>query len=211
MSLSVKRFVGGPLETNAYLVADEETKDAIVIDAPEGVTSEITDAVAAHQYVIAAIVITHGHWDHIVDTNDLRRALKAPVLTHAGVAGRITDPVPDASPVPVAAAEVDGELDEGDTVAVGGHTFVVRHLPGHDPAHIALYSAADKLFFGGDIIFPGGHGTTEIPGSDQATMDATIKRLLDMPGDVTVYPGHGVPTTFGEERAWMEAIAARAS
>ncbi len=114
-----------------------------------------------------------------------------------------------ASPCP-APATADGELDEGDEVAVGEHSFAVLHLPGHDPAHIALYSADDRVMFGGDVLFPAGHGRTDIPGSDQATMNASIARLLELPDDVTVYPGHGEPTTIGDERAWMTRLIGNA-
>ncbi|MDQ3653936.1 MAG: MBL fold metallo-hydrolase, partial [Chloroflexota bacterium] len=113
-------------------------------------------------------------------------------------------------PVTIPPTTVDRELAEGDIVKVGGHTFIVMHLPGHDPGHIALYSAADGAFLGGDVLFPGGHGSTDIPGADQATMNRTIKRLLELPDDVTIYPGHGDATTIGVERPWMNRLAANA-
>ncbi len=207
MSLSIQIFVGGPVDTNAYLVADEETKHAVVIDAPAAITAEIVDAVAKGGYTVDKIVITHGHWDHTVDTKALHDAFDAPVYTHPGVTDRIVNPEPASVPIPPAA--VDVEINDGDTVTIGTHRFEVMHLPGHDPAHIALYGAADKLFFGGDVIFPNGHGNATIGGADQATMDRTIKRLLAIPGDVTIYPGHGLHTTFGAEQGWMKVVAAR--
>jgi hydroxyacylglutathione hydrolase len=209
MSLTIQIFPGGPLETNTYLVADAETKDAIVIDAAAGVTPAVAKAVAEASYHVGAIVLTHGHWDHLVDTKALHDAFDAPVLTSPGVVDRIANPRTDA-PVPYPPATVERTLEAGDLVVVGKHTFMVLNVPGHDPAHIALYSAEDTLFFGGDVVFPGGHGTTAITGSDQAVMNATLKALLAIPGDVTVYPGHGLHTTFRAERAWMEACAARA-
>ena len=205
MPLSVHRFVGGPLETNAYLVADSATGDAIIIDAPQGVSDEIVEATNELGATVHQIVITHGHWDHIIGLETLARALDAPVYGHAGVRERIVDPAPG-SPMPVAPAPMHGELAEGDEVTVGGHRFSVLHMPGHDPAHIILYSEDDGVIFGGDVLFPGGHGRTDIPGSDQATMNATLRRFLDLPGEVTVYPGHGDPTTLAAEQPWIRGI-----
>lgn len=206
MSLSISRFAGGPLDTNAYLIVDEVTKDAIVIDAPPEITAPIAEAVRDAGATVRALVITHGHWDHIVDTKALAHALDAPVHTHPGVYQRLERP--QGMPVPMEPARADDALDEGDHVTVGAHDFAVLHLPGHDEAHIALYSADDGLMFSGDVVFPGGHGRTDIPGSNQSTMNRTLKRLLDLPDAVTIHPGHGDSTTLGAERRWMRRLAA---
>ncbi len=208
MTLSIARFTGGPVETNAYLIIDDVTKDAIVIDAPPEITTPIVGAVRDAGATVRAIVITHGHWDHIVDTNALAGALGASVHTHTGVFERLERP--QGVPVPMEPAHADIALDEGHHVTVGAYDFAVLHLPGHDEAHIALYSADDSLMFSGDVVFPGGHGRTDIPGSDQATMNGTLKRLLDLPDAITVYPGHGDSTTLGAERTWMRQLAAEA-
>jgi glyoxylase-like metal-dependent hydrolase (beta-lactamase superfamily II) len=76
------------------------------------------------------------------------------------------------------------------------------HLPGHDPGHIALYSEPDRLLLSGDVLFPNGHGRIDIPGASEADMAASLKRLAVLPGDVIVYPGHGLPTTIGGE-PWL--------
>ena len=209
MPLSVRRFVGGPLETNAYLVSDSGSGDAIVVDAPPGVAEAIVDAVNASGATVHQIVVTHGHWDHIAGLEALARALGSPVFAHRAVRERIERPAGD-SPVPVPPARLDGELDESDEVTVGGHVFLVMHMPGHDPGHILLYSEDDSLILGGDVLFPGGHGRTDIPGADPQAMNATLRRFLDLPADVRVYPGHGDPTTLGAEHPWIRAIPAPA-
>jgi glyoxylase-like metal-dependent hydrolase (beta-lactamase superfamily II) len=108
--------------------------------------------------------------------------------------------------VPIPATTVDHLLAEGDEVTLGAHRFAIWHLPGHDEAHIVLISVDDGVMLGGDVLFPGGHGRTDIPGSDQATMERSLARLLELPDTVVVYPGHGAPTTIGQERGWMSAM-----
>lgn len=206
MPLTIRRFTGGPLDTNAFLILDTTSGDAIVVDAPDGTTPEIIAAVNETGATVHQIVVTHGHWDHIQDLRVMSEALDAPIVGHPDVRQRIEQPDASPTPVPVEAARMSGELDEGDDVAVGGHVFTVMHMPGHDVAHITLYSATDKLVFGGDVLFPGGHGRTDIPGSDQDIMNRTLRRFLELPGDVRVFTGHGEETTLDAEQRWIRQI-----
>lgn len=206
MTLSLQAFPSGPLETNAYLVVDGETQHALVIDAPPDVTPTLTAAIAAAGVTVDRIVITHAHWDHIVDAAALRDALGVPIVAHPLTRERLAKPGSMTQELPFTITPVtpDAWLEEGDAVSLGAHRFGIMHLPGHDPAHIVLYSEADRIILGGDVLFPGGHGTTEIPLADQAVMDQSLKRLAVLPGDVVVYPGHGVSTTLGAEAGWLK-------
>lgn len=209
MPLRLTTIVGGPLDTNAYLIGDDVSREAIIVDTPQGVTADLDEAIRAGGFTVTRIVLTHAHWDHIADANEARAATGAGVYAHPLAVDRLAHPDNDRLQLPfvLEAVTLDGTLDEGDTVPVGEHTFTVLHLPGHDPAHIALFSPEDLLLFGGDVVFAGGHGRTDLPGADQETMNRTLARLLTLPADTTVYPGHGEPTKLAAETGWMHALA----
>lgn len=206
--LEITAIPGGPLETNAYLVVDPDTLTALLVDAPPQTRDEIVRLVGELGVTVERIVLTHTHWDHIVDAAALRDALDVPLVAHPRADDRLESPGSLVMELPYTIPPItpDGHLEEGDTVPLGEHTFEVLHLPGHDPAHIVLYSADDAVILGGDVLFPGGHGRTDIPGADQETMVRSLARLLELPDDVTVYPGHGAETTIGDERDWMRQL-----
>jgi len=205
VSLTVQTFPAGPIETNAYLVIDVATKKALIIDAPHGVTDEITEAACQAGATIELLYITHAHWDHVGDAAELRTRLNVPLLAHQlsepGIAA--PDTWPFDVPIPITPTSVDQFVEDGDSVALGETTFVVMHLPGHEPGHTALFSETDRVFLGGDVLFPNGHGRIDIPLASATDMAASMKRLSTLPADVKVYPGHGLPTTIGAE-PWLQ-------
>lgn len=209
MTLTIIQIPAGPIDTNTYLVIDDAANDALIIDAPPESVELLVAETTKLGATVRSLIVTHGHWDHIGDTAAVASTFDVPVSAHSLAVDRIAKPE-TRFPIEIPPATVDHFIDEGDVVRLGSHVFTVMHLPGHDEGHIALHSAADAVFLGGDVLFPGGHGRTDIPGSDQATMNRSIKRLLDLPDDVTVYPGHGETTTIGAERPWMTRLAARA-
>jgi glyoxylase-like metal-dependent hydrolase (beta-lactamase superfamily II) len=212
MSLEITPFVGGDLETNTFLVADPDSKTALIIDAAQDTAELVQQALRNDGLTPQAIVITHTHWDHIADATKMRRLLGVPLLGNAFATtlfgdGRIAAPgMPEIEPfVP------DRNLDEGDEVTLGEHTFTVLFVPGHERAHIALWSEADNVLLSGDVLFPGGHGTTEIPGSDQRVITQTVRRLARLPEATVVYPGHGATTTIGAERHWIAKLSSNST
>ena len=174
MALQIRTFPAGPIETNAYLVADDATGDALIVDAPAGVTDEVVAAAREAGWRVGLIVITHTHWDHVADAATLRTATGVELAAHPLAVEPLARPASllgDELPVPVAPVATDRLLNDGDTVTLGNHTLRVMHLPGHDPSHIVLVGEAERVFLGGDVLFPGGHGRTDIPGADQAAMN----------------------------------------
>ena len=209
MPLEILVFPGGPVETNAYLVADPETGEALVVDAPYETTETIVETAKLRGWTIGTILITHTHWDHIADAHALKAATGARLLAHPLAVERLADPEPllGVLPVPVPPVATDDTLIDGERVTLGSHTFQVLHLPGHDPAHIAFYNADEQVLLGGDVLFPGGHGRTDLPGADEVIMNESLRRLVaELPAATTVFPGHGVSTTIGTEAPWIRLL-----
>jgi glyoxylase-like metal-dependent hydrolase (beta-lactamase superfamily II) len=207
MALTIESFVGGPYETNAFLVSDDATKEAIVIDAPMDVAERVDRAAKTAGLTVTLIVITHTHWDHIGDAAEMKELIGAPLAAHKLAVDALANPGSATTELPFTIAPItpDRLLADGDEVTLGEHVFRVLHLPGHEEAHIVLYSEPDRVFLGGDVLFPNGHGRTDIPGADQDTMNRSLARLVDLPPDTIVYPGHGKTTTIGAE-AWLQSL-----
>ena len=206
MPLEILTFPAGPAVTNAYLVADTATKEALIIDAPAGATADVLAAAQARGWTVTRVVITHTHWDHVADAAALQAAVDAPLLAHPQAVAVLKQETPPIGnpPIPVPPVTPDATIDEGDTLQLGQTRFAVLHLPGHEPYHLALWSKPDGVLLSGDVLFPNGHGRTDLPGSDQAVMDATLRRMVkELPSETVVYPGHGAPTTIGAESAWI--------
>lgn len=202
MQLEVIQIPAGPLPTNTFVVIDPATSQALIIDAPPDSVALIEAEVMARKATPVALVITHGHWDHIQDTVAIRDRYGIPVLMHEMDRDRLAEPGEHEFP----AAAPDQILAEGDTVELAEHRFKVLHTPGHSPGQISLYHAESQSLFGGDTLFPNGYGRVDIPGASEADTLLSMARLLELPDEVTVYTGHGATTTIGEERRWMERV-----
>ncbi|MDI3341432.1 MAG: MBL fold metallo-hydrolase [Sphaerobacter sp.] len=207
----IQAFPAGPIETNAFLVGDEASGQAIAIDAPGDVTADLIDAARAAGLTIGLIVLTHHHWDHVLDAPALKAATGAPIAAHPESAPLLASPAPPAMPIPVQVPAItpDRLLRDGDTVSVGRYTFRVLHTPGHAPGQISLYEPDAAVLFGGDTLFADGFGRVDLPGASVEQTVATMRRLLQLPDHVTVYPGHGQATTIGAERGWLTRLVDR--
>ena len=195
--------VVGPLACNCYVVGDEVTRQAIVID-PGDDAEELAAEIVRQELTITAIVATHAHFDHIVAAERLRALTGAPFLLHdedrpllgwMQESGRLFLGV-ELPPPP----EVDTPAREGDHISAGGVELEVIHTPGHSPGSISL--AGPGALFSGDTLFAGSIGRTDLPGGDtKALLDAVRSKLFALDESLAVYPGHGPATTLGAERA----------
>ncbi len=201
--LEIVQIIAGPIETNLFLVIEKASGKAMLIDGPPESFEATVNEVRSRNLEPELIVITHGHWDHIADADALRRQYDIPLLVHAEDRPKIEHPTYG----DIEGFSPDRIIAEGDQVQLGDVVFEVFHTPGHSPGQISLYSATEKIMLGGDTLFPGGYGTIEISDASAETTVETIRRLLELPDDTVVYPGHGVSTTIGAERHWMERVA----
>jgi hydroxyacylglutathione hydrolase len=197
----VERLVVGMLQCNCYLVACEDTKEAIVID-PGGDAPLILDRVKELGLAIKYIVNTHGHIDHIAANRPVKEGTGAQLAIHQDDAewlvtdqGAYARMLGVSSPGPAA----DVLLEEGAEIAFGNERLQVIHTPGHSLGGISLIG--DGVVFCGDTLFSMGVGRVDLPGGSWETLMNTIKtRLFTMPDDTVVYTGHGPETTIGREK-----------
>lgn len=199
--LAVVGIPNGQFVENSWLVADPDAGEAAVVDPGEE-AGRILAELDRRGWRATAIWITHAHIDHILGVGAVRAATGAPVWLHpldrplydnVAEQGRWFGLGVEALPAP------DHEWADGTRVAVGRFTFEVRHVPGHAPGHVALVGHGHC--FSGDVLFRGSVGRVDLPGGDgPGLMDSIRRRLLTLPGDVVVHPGHGPDTTIAEER-----------
>ncbi len=206
MSLDVAQLPLGPIQTNCYLVRREGADEAVVID-PSADATEIRRELAHRGARCVAILITHGHWDHLGAVADLAGGTDVPV--HMAEAERdrlekINDFVP--AGVHLRPYVPDVLLSGDERLDLAGITFETLRVPGHSAGHLAY--AADGSLFSGDVLFAGSVGRTDLPGADWSTLAASIQTLVErLPPETIVYPGHGPATTLGDELATNPFLA----
>jgi glyoxylase-like metal-dependent hydrolase (beta-lactamase superfamily II) len=196
----------GPWETNAYLVWDGVSPDALVLDPGMGAAQPLVGRVQANGLRLHVIANSHGHVDHIFDNAELKRASGAPLAIHPDDAYRLDGH--NVYGFEIEPSVADRELREGDQVRIGDLVFDVLHTPGHTEGSICLYEERRALLLSGDVLFAGSYGRTDLPGGSDDAMVASLARLArDLREGVRVLPGHGPETTLDRERPWMERIA----
>jgi glyoxylase-like metal-dependent hydrolase (beta-lactamase superfamily II) len=170
--------------SNAYLVADREGGHAVLIDG-NGVTAPLTEAAERLGVTVDAVLLTHHHADHLAGVDEYRARFGAPVLAHPATAAEV--------------GGVDSTIDDGDVLEFGDLRVEVLHTPGHAAGHVALLFDGTDVFTG-DVLFKGTVGGTFAPGATgYEDLRSSVLRLVDLPAETVVHPGHREPTTAGEE------------
>ena len=202
--LEILKLTLGPVQTNAYLVADSETRDAVVID-PAWDGELILSEARQRGWRIAHLWYTHAHFDHIGGAGAIADALNPlplvalhpedHVLWRAGGGGALFGFDIDPGPEPTI------DLVQDQILRLGNVQFQVRYTPGHTKGHCIFYVAESKVCFCGDLIFAGSVGRTDLPGGDWDTLVASVKaQVFTLPDETRLLPGHGEETTVGEEK-----------
>lgn len=197
----LRTLIVGELETNCYILGDEDSKEGMVID-PGGDFKVIEKALKESNLDIKYILLTHGHSDHIAVLSELKKYTGAQILIHKEDAEMLSNPEKNLSVfsyAPFSAPVADKLLKDKDKIKLGQIELEILHTPGHTEGSISLFT--DKIVFSGDLIFYGSVGRTDLPGgSNQELFRSIQEKILDKTDDTVIYPGHGPATTVGEER-----------
>jgi glyoxylase-like metal-dependent hydrolase (beta-lactamase superfamily II) len=197
----------GPWQTNAYLLWDGRSPDALVVDPGMGAAAPLMERVAGNGLRLHLIANSHGHIDHIFDDAPLMRASEAPLAIHPDDAHRLEGRNEYGFELETVTATVD--LREGEQVRIGDLILDVLHLPGHTEGSVCLYEERRGLLLSGDVLFAGAFGRTDLPGGDDGQMVSSLARIArDLPAATRVLPGHGPETTIDRELPWLRRIAA---
>ncbi len=196
----------GPWQTNAYLVWDGRSPDALVLDPGMGAADPLLERVAVNGLRTHLIANSHGHIDHIFDDAPLMRGSGAPLAIHPDDAYRLDGR--NSYGFELEAVTATQALRDGDQLRIGDLVFDVLHVPGHTEGSACLYEERGGLLLSGDVLFAGSYGRTDLSGGNDEQMAASLARLArEMPAGVRVLPGHGPETTVERELPWLRRVA----
>ena len=205
----IARNTGGIAGTNCYLIGDGEAKQAVIFDAPDNTVGPLLDLAAERGLKVIGLWLTHGHFDHIADHAEVtRRFPDAKVLIHRLDEPKLQDPGSQffALPFTIPPRSADGYVEDGQVLSLGTFRVEVIHTPGHAPGHVMYHFPQEKILVGGDLIIAGSVGRTDLPDSDHAALERSIRRVMQLPPDTRLLPGHGDVSSLDQERVMNYAV-----
>jgi hydroxyacylglutathione hydrolase len=204
LAMKIYMNTGGLAETNCYLLVDQASKAAALIDAPEATTASLLGTARENGYDLQYLLLTHGHWDHLSDHKVVTDAFpNAKVLIHELDEPKLQHPGSDIFELPyvIPPRHADAYLHDGDKIHLGHITLAAMHTPGHSPGHVVLYDAENAVLFSGDLLMAGGVGRYDLADGNLEILKQSLHRVMLLPDLVRVFSGHGPATTIGHERA----------
>ena len=196
-------FPVGPLQCNCSVIGDETTREAMVIDPGDDI-DDVLALIQKHNLTVKQIVVTHAHIDHVGAAMKLRTATGAPILLNQNDHALLKMLDVQAAWIGVedpGKVEIDQSIGQGDTVRAGSLAANVIHTPGHTEGSVCLYFPVEKKLIAGDTLFAGSIGRTDLPGGSMRKIISSLhEKVLTLPDETTVVPGHGPLTTIGDER-----------
>lgn len=200
--MKIRTLPTGMIQTNCILIS-RENGDTLVID-PGADADTLLNILDTENLHVAGYPLTHGHYDHVLALHEMHAARPAPCFMHPldlswAFTPRNQNPPWYTQPDPKSVPKITPAWESDGTFELGNFTFETLHLPGHSPGSVGFYFPDDKLLIGGDVLFKGSMGRTDLPGGDGTALYASLRRLAELPAETVVIPGHGPATTIGEE------------
>ena len=202
--LMLGQAVLGPIQTNVYFVKNTETREMFVVD-PAANPARIKEKILEMDGKPTAVLLTHGHFDHIMAAQELKEYYNIPICACRAEADMLRDPVKNMTEYYRSPASFDADryLDDNEEFTCAGFRIQVMHTPGHTVGGCCYYLPEEKILFSGDTLFCGSVGRTDFPGGSMSQIITSLHRLIDnLPEETEVYPGHNSSTTIGDEKRY---------
>lgn len=206
--MKVYSHAGGIAQTNCFLIADEKAKVAVLFDAPDHTVTPLLDEAQKQGWDIIGLWLTHGHFDHMADHAVVtQRFPNAKVLVHKLDEPKIQKPNSQFPlPFKIPPRSADAYVEDGQELSIGSLAVQVLHTPGHSAGHVMYHFPQEKIIVGGDLIIMGAVGRTDLPDSSYPVLQESIRRVMKLPGNTTLLPGHGDSSTLADELQTNEYV-----
>ena len=204
--MTIKTYNNNDMGQNTYLYYDEKSREGVLIDAGCGAPDlkSIAADICENKITLLALLLTHGHYDHIIAIHDILKTIPTKICCHENERPMLENPYVNFSALMGAEISIkpDKVLRDGDIIPIGDCALKVLHTPGHTPGGVCYYDEAGKILFSGDALFLGSIGRTDFPNGNYQELIMSINiKLMKLPDDVKVFPGHGDYTEIGYEKS----------